>query len=93
MPAAFYGGAHVDRVEKHGRLIGVSPLAIYSSNVRSWISLAMIDEAELQFGSEVELVLGRAGRRLGQPAGGAAQPDHVGDRRPAAVPPGLSGHS
>jgi vanillate/3-O-methylgallate O-demethylase len=67
MPAAFYGGAHVDRVERHGRLIGVSPLAIYSSNVRSWISLAMIDEAEVRFGSEVELV-------WGEPDGGSANP-------------------
>jgi vanillate/3-O-methylgallate O-demethylase len=67
LPAAFYGGAHVDRVEKHGRLIGVSPLAVYSSNVRSWISLAMIDEAELRFGAEVELV-------WGEPDGGSANP-------------------
>lgn len=67
MPAAFYGGAHVDRVEKHGRLVGVSPLAIYSSNVRSWISLAMINEAGLEFGAEVELV-------WGEPDGGSANP-------------------
>jgi len=67
MPAAFYGGAHVDRVERHGRLIGVSPLASYSSNVRSWISLAMIDESEVRFGSEVELV-------WGEPDGGSGNP-------------------
>jgi glycine cleavage system aminomethyltransferase T len=67
MPAAFYGGAHVDRVESGGRLIGVSPLAIYSSNVRSWISLAMINEADLEFGSEVELT-------WGEPDGGSANP-------------------
>jgi hypothetical protein len=67
MPAAFYGGAHVDRVEKAGRLAGVSPLAIYSSNIRSWISLAMINEADLEFGSEVELV-------WGEPDGGSANP-------------------
>lgn len=36
----------------------MSPLAIYSSNVRSWISLAMINEADLEFGSEVGLVWG-----------------------------------
>ena len=67
MPAAFYGGAHADRVESGGRLIGVSPLAIYSSNVRSWISLAMINEADLEFGSEVELT-------WGEPDGGSANP-------------------
>jgi glycine cleavage system aminomethyltransferase T len=67
VPSAFYGGAHVDRVEKDGRLIGVSPLAIYSANVRGWISLAMIKESELTFGSEVELV-------WGEPDGGSANP-------------------
>ena len=67
MPAAFYGGAHADRVESGGRLVGVSPLAIYSSNVRSWISLAMINEADLKFGSEVELT-------WGEPDGGSANP-------------------
>jgi glycine cleavage system aminomethyltransferase T len=67
MPAAFYGGAHADRVERDGRLIGVSPLAIYSSNVRSWISLAMINEADLEFGAEVELT-------WGEPDGGSANP-------------------
>jgi vanillate/3-O-methylgallate O-demethylase len=67
MPAAFYGGAHVDRVESGGRLIGVSPLAIYSSNVRSWISLAMINEADLSYGDEVVLT-------WGEPDGGSANP-------------------
>ena len=67
MPAAFYGGAHADRVDKDGRLIGVSPLAIYSSNVRGWISLAMIDEADVSYGGEVELT-------WGEPDGGSANP-------------------
>jgi glycine cleavage system aminomethyltransferase T len=67
MPAAFYGGAHVDRVQKDGALIGVSPLAIYSSNVRGWISLAMINEADLRYGDEVELI-------WGEPDGGSANP-------------------
>jgi vanillate/3-O-methylgallate O-demethylase len=67
MPAAFYGGAYVDRGERGGRLVGVSPLAIYSSNVRSWISLAMINVADLEFGAEVEL-------GWGEPDGGWANP-------------------
>jgi vanillate/3-O-methylgallate O-demethylase len=67
MPAAFYGGAHADRVDRDGRLVGVSPLAIYSSNVRGWISLAMINEVDLEFGSEVELT-------WGEPDGGSANP-------------------
>jgi glycine cleavage system aminomethyltransferase T len=67
MPAAFYGGAHGDRVEKDGRLIGVSPLASYSSNVRAWISLAMLDEADAEYGSDVDLI-------WGEPNGGSANP-------------------
>ena len=67
MPAAFYGGAHVDRVERDGRLIGVSPLAIYSANVRSWISLAMINESDLAYGDEVELVWGEPDGRSANP--------------------------
>jgi vanillate/3-O-methylgallate O-demethylase len=67
VPSAFYGGAHVDRVEKDGRLIGVSPLAIYSANVRGWISLAMIDEADVSYGGQVELI-------WGEPDGGSANP-------------------
>lgn len=67
MPAAFYGGAHADRVEKDGRLIGVSPLASYSSNVRGWISLAIIDEPDAQAGTEVDLVWGEPGGGSGNP--------------------------
>jgi glycine cleavage system aminomethyltransferase T len=67
MPAAFYGGAHGDRVEKDGRLIGVSPLASYSSNVRAWISLAMVNEADVEYGSDVDLI-------WGEPNGGSANP-------------------
>jgi len=67
MPAAFYAGAHGDRVEKNGQLIGVSKLCSYSSNVRGWISVAMIDEDDLAYGEEVELV-------WGEPDGGSANP-------------------
>lgn len=45
----------------------MSPLAIYSSNVRGWISLAMIDEADLSYGDEVELT-------WGEPDGGSGNP-------------------
>jgi glycine cleavage system aminomethyltransferase T len=67
MPAAFYGGAHADRIEKNGRVIGVSPLASYSANVRGWISIALINEADLVHGSEVDLI-------WGEPNGGSANP-------------------
>ena len=67
MPAAFYAGAHGDRVEKNGKLIGVSKLCSYSSNVRGWISVGMINEDDLSYGEEVELV-------WGEPDGGSANP-------------------
>jgi vanillate/3-O-methylgallate O-demethylase len=67
MPAAFYAGAMFDRVERAGELIGLSTLCSYTSNVRGWISLAMIDEDSLVYGEEVELV-------WGEPDGGSANP-------------------
>jgi vanillate/3-O-methylgallate O-demethylase len=67
MPAAFYAASQFDRVEKHGELIGVSTLCSYSSNVRGWISVAMMDEDKLSYGDQVELV-------WGEPGGGSALP-------------------
>ena len=67
MPAAFYAGSHFDRVEKDGRLVGLSTLCSYTANVRGWISICIIDEDELNFGDEVELV-------WGEPDGGSANP-------------------
>jgi vanillate/3-O-methylgallate O-demethylase len=67
MPAALYAGAPFDRVEKDGELIGLSTLCSYSANVRGWISIAMINEDDLTYGEEVELV-------WGEPNGGSANP-------------------
>jgi glycine cleavage system aminomethyltransferase T len=64
MPSAFYSAMPFDRIDKNGKLIGVSTLAIYSSNVRSWISLCMINEDALVYGQEVSLT-------WGEPNGGA----------------------
>lgn len=66
-------------MEKDGKLIGVSPLAIYSSNVRGWISLAMINEADLSYGDQVELT-------WGEPDGGSANPWNGTPRPPSARP-------
>ena len=68
MPAAFYAGGQFDRVEKDGELIGLSTLCSYSSNVRGWISVVMIDEDKLAYDDEVELV-------WGEPDGGRANPN------------------
>jgi vanillate/3-O-methylgallate O-demethylase len=60
MPSAFYASLPFDRIEKDGSLIGLSTLSVYSSNVRSWISLCMIDEDRLAYGEKVALIWGEA---------------------------------
>ncbi len=65
MPSAFYASMPFDRIEKDGKLIGLSTLAIYSSNVRSWLSICMINEDDLAYGKEASLV-------WGEPNGGSA---------------------
>jgi glycine cleavage system aminomethyltransferase T len=68
MPAGWYGSMQYDRVEAAGgRLVGISRSVAYSSNVRGWISLAMIDADVLAYGEQVELV-------WGEPDGGSANP-------------------
>jgi hypothetical protein len=67
MPSGFYSSLPFDRIEKDGTLIGLSTLSIYSSNVRSWISICMINEEDLAYGEEVSLV-------WGEPNGGSANP-------------------
>jgi glycine cleavage system aminomethyltransferase T len=68
MPAGWYGSMQYDRIESaDGSLIGVSRSIAYSSNVRGWLSLSMIDEHALAYGEEVQLV-------WGEPDGGSANP-------------------
>lgn len=67
IPAAHYATCPFDRVLKDGRTIGVSTYPVYSSNVRGWISLAMIDEDEAVYGDEVTLI-------WGEPDGGSGKP-------------------
>ncbi len=68
MPAGWYGSMQYDRIESvSGDLIGLSRSIAYSSNVRGWISLSMIDEEAVRYGDEVELV-------WGEPHGGSANP-------------------
>jgi glycine cleavage system aminomethyltransferase T len=68
MPTSFYSSLPFDRIESDGRLIGLSTMSIYSSNVRSWISICMINEDEVVNGREVALV-------WGEPNGGSASPN------------------
>jgi vanillate/3-O-methylgallate O-demethylase len=67
MPAAFYAASHFDRVRQGDRTVGISTICSYTSNVRGWLSVAMLDET-LPYGSEVELV-------WGEPDGGSNKPN------------------
>jgi glycine cleavage system aminomethyltransferase T len=68
MPAGWYGSMQYDRIESaDGSLIGVSRSIAYSSNIRGWLSLSMVDERALDYGAEVQLV-------WGEPDGGSANP-------------------
>ena len=57
-PAGWYGSMQYDRIEQGGRLIGLSRSCSYSSNVRSWLSLCVVDGYGPALGEEVELVWG-----------------------------------
>jgi len=67
MPGAQYSTLPFDRVTKGGKLIGLSTYNVYTSNVRAWISLAMVDRDTAVEGAEVVVV-------WGEPNGGTAKP-------------------
>ena len=52
--------------DNHVRLVGLSTLCSYTSNVRGWISVVMIDD-DVHYGQQIELV-------WGEPDGGSANP-------------------
>ncbi len=57
-PGSQYSACPFDSVLKDGKLIGLSTYNCYTSNVRAWFSLAMIDETEAVDGAEVTVVWG-----------------------------------
>ena len=67
MPGAMYSTLPFDRVTKAGKLVGLSTYNVYTSNVRAWFSLAMLDPDAAVEGSEVSVV-------WGEPNGGTAKP-------------------
>jgi glycine cleavage system aminomethyltransferase T len=67
MPGAMYSTLPFDRVTKGGKLVGLSTYNVYTSNVRAWFSLAMLDHDAAVEGSEVSVV-------WGEPNGGTAKP-------------------
>ncbi|MEX0330997.1 MAG: aminomethyl transferase family protein [Puniceicoccaceae bacterium] len=57
VPNAYYSILPFDKVLVGDRMVGLSTYTVYTANVRSWFSLAMLDE-EVPDGSEVKVVWG-----------------------------------
>lgn len=67
MPASHYATCPYDLVSKNGDPVGLSHYPVYTSNVSGWISLALLDEAVAEPGTEVTLT-------WGEPDGGTSKP-------------------
>ncbi|MBC2666987.1 aminomethyl transferase family protein [Novosphingobium flavum] len=66
-PAAYYATFPFDQVTKDGRSVGFSTYVVYSSNLRRWVSLALVNENDLTDGDQVEVL-------WGEPNGGSNRP-------------------
>ena len=66
-PGSQYSTLPFDKVMRDGDLVGLSTYNCYTSNVRAWFSLAMIDQGHAVDGREVAVVWGEEG-------GGSAKP-------------------
>lgn len=66
-PSAVYAMHPFDRVEKDGKLVGLSTWIGYSANEGKMLTLAMVDEAVAEPGTEVDFV-------WGEPDGGSSKP-------------------
>lgn len=60
-PKSVYSSLPFDQVLIGDRLVGLSTYAGYTVNVGGWLSLAMLDEADIQDGAEVTVVWGESG--------------------------------
>ena len=58
MPGSQYSACPFDRVSIEDELVGLSTYNVYTSNVRAWFSLAMIDEGSAVDGTEVTILWG-----------------------------------
>ena len=68
MPASHYATCPYDDVQLHGESVGISHYPVYTSNLRSWISLALLDEKAAEPGTEVTLLWGEPGGGTSKPA-------------------------
>lgn len=66
VPNAYYAILPFDKILADGRMVGLSTYTVYTSNVRSWFSLAMVDE-DVPDNTEVSVV-------WGEEDGGSAKP-------------------
>lgn len=67
IPSSEYAWHQFDRVEKNGRLVGISGYPLYSANVRAWLSVGVIDPELAEPGSRATLI-------WGEPNGGTKKP-------------------
>ncbi len=67
IPASHYATCPYDDVLMKGQRVGISHYPVYTSNLRSWISLALLDENASAPGAEVTLI-------WGEPDGGTKKP-------------------
>jgi len=58
MPAAHYATLPFDSILKNGKHIGLSTYPVYTTNVRGWFSLALIDEEQAVDGDKVTIIWG-----------------------------------
>jgi hypothetical protein len=57
MPNAFYSILPFDTILLDGKMAGLATYTVYTTNVRGWFSLAMVDD-NVADGSEVKVVWG-----------------------------------
>lgn len=67
MPAAHYATVPYDKVLIDGKPVGISIYATYTTAVGGWFSIGIINEADVEFGKEVEII-------WGEPDGGTKKP-------------------
>jgi glycine cleavage system aminomethyltransferase T len=67
-PMSVYSTLPFDTVLSGDRIVGLSTFSGYTVNLRGWVSLAMIDEADARDGAEVMVVWGEEGGGTSKPA-------------------------
>jgi glycine cleavage system aminomethyltransferase T len=67
LPLANYATLPYDKVLKDGKIVGVSTYTGYTYNERAMVSLAMVDVAQSEPGTQVTLVWGEEGRGSTKP--------------------------